>query len=71
MMMIGDISAGKTDMMAKYFKKSTHEIFIQLTEDAIIKEYKEIECCNRKIRMECLDTTFLSNRSTKEEDLTT
>ena len=28
MMMIGDISAGKTDMMAKYFKKSTHEIFI-------------------------------------------
>jgi len=37
MMMIGDLSAGKSDMMAKYFDKSPHEIFMELTEGGIIK----------------------------------
>jgi len=32
MMMIGDLSAGKSDMMAKYFGRSPHEIFMSLTE---------------------------------------
>jgi GTPase SAR1 family protein len=57
MMMIGDLSAGKSDMIAKYFDKSPHEIFMSLTEDAIIKESKTIECCNKKIKLDCLDTT--------------
>jgi GTPase SAR1 family protein len=57
MMMIGDLSAGKTDMMAKYFGKTSHEIFITLTEDAIVKENKTIECCKKNIKIDCLDTT--------------
>ena len=57
MMMIGDLSAGKSDMMANYFKKkSAMEIFTALTTDTIIKENKEIECYNKKIKIDCIDT---------------
>jgi hypothetical protein len=36
MMMIGDLSAGKSDMMAKYFGKNAHEMFMALTEGGMI-----------------------------------
>ena len=57
MMMIGDLSAGKSDMMAKYFGRSPHEIFMSLTEGGIIKEHKSVTCCNKTVKIDCLDTT--------------
>jgi len=57
MMMIGDLSAGKSDMMAKYFGRSPHEIFMSLTEGGIIKEHKSVEYCKKNIKIDCLDTT--------------
>ena len=57
MMMIGDLSAGKSDMMAKYFGRSPHEIFMCLTEGGIIKEHKSVEYCKKTIKIDCLDTT--------------
>ena len=57
MIMIGDLSAGKSDMMAKYFQKTPHEIFMSLTEGGIIKEHKTIECCRKNVKIDCLDTT--------------
>ena len=57
MMMIGDLSAGKSDMMAKYFGRSPHEIFMSLTEGGIIKEQKSVTCCNKTVKIDCLDTT--------------
>jgi hypothetical protein len=57
MMMIGDLSAGKSDMMAKYFGRGPHEIFMALTEGGIIKEHKSIMCCNKVVKIDCLDTT--------------
>jgi GTPase SAR1 family protein len=57
MMMIGDLSAGKSDMMAKYFQKTPQEVFMSLTEGGIIKEHKLIECCKKNVKIDCLDTT--------------
>ena len=36
MIMIGDLSAGKSDMMAKYFGKNSHKMFMSLTEGGMI-----------------------------------
>ena len=42
MMMIGDLSAGKSDMMAKYFGKNAHEMFMSLTEGGMIQESRTV-----------------------------
>jgi len=34
--MIGDLSAGKSDMMAKYFDRNPHDMFMSLTEGGMI-----------------------------------
>ena len=36
MIMIGDLSAGKSDMMAKYFDRNPHDMFMSLTEGGMI-----------------------------------
>lgn len=57
MMMIGDLSSGKSDLMAKYFGFTTHEIFMRLTEGGIIKEHKSVEYCKKTMKIDCVDTT--------------
>ena len=57
MIMIGDLSAGKSDMMAKYFGKSPHDIFMSLTEGGMYQESRIIECCSKYVKLNCLDTT--------------
>jgi len=57
MIMIGDLSAGKSDMMAKYFGKNPHDMFMSLTEGGMIQENRTIECCSKNVKINCLDTT--------------
>ena len=57
MIMIGDVAAGKSDMMAKYFGKSPHDVFMSLTEGGMYQESRIIECCNKSVKLNCLDTT--------------
>ena len=55
--MIGDLSSEKWDIIAKYFNKSSYDTLMSLTEQGIVNESKIIECCNKKIKLDCLDTT--------------
>ena len=57
MMMIGDLSAGKSDMLAKYFGKNAHEMFMSLTEGGMIQESRTVQCCKKSVQINCLDTT--------------
>ena len=57
MIMIGDLSAGKSDMMAKYFGRNPHDMFMSLTEGGMIQESRTIECCSKTVKIHCLDTT--------------
>ena len=36
MMMMGDLSAGKSDMMARYFGRDNHSIFAELTAKGMV-----------------------------------
>jgi hypothetical protein len=38
MIMIGDLSAGKSDMMAKYFGKNPHDVFLALSEGGMFQD---------------------------------
>ena len=69
MMMIGDLSAGKSDMMAKYFGKNPHDMFMDLTESGMIQESKTIECQTRTVKINCLDTTQSSQNPEMFQDL--
>ena len=35
-MMIGSMSSGKSDMMARYFDKNPHDLFLELTNGGMI-----------------------------------
>lgn len=37
MMMMGDLSAGKSDMMARYFEQDNHSIFAELTAKGMVQ----------------------------------
>ena len=37
MMMMGDLSAGKSDMMARYFAQDNHSIFAELTAKGMVQ----------------------------------
>ena len=47
MMMMGDTSAGKSDMMARYFAKDIHSIFSELTKNGIVVLEKELTISGR------------------------
>jgi hypothetical protein len=49
MIMIGDISSGKSDMMAKYFGRNQYDMFMSLTEGGMIQESRTIECCSKTV----------------------
>jgi GTPase SAR1 family protein len=37
MMMIGDVSAGKSDMMARYFEQENHTIYAELKANGLVE----------------------------------
>ena len=37
MMMIGDVSAGKSDMMARYFEQGNHTIYAELKANGLVE----------------------------------
>ena len=57
MMIIGDLSSYKSEMMAKYFGKNSEEIIMGLTVKGYVKGAKKIEILRKQVKLDWLDTT--------------
>lgn len=47
MMMMGDLSAGKSDMMARYFGQDNHSIFAELTAKGMVQQDRMLTISGR------------------------
>ena len=70
MMMMGDLSAGKSDMMARYFGQDNHSIFAELTAKGMVQEERALTISGRRIKACCVDTSTTADNVQFVKNLT-